>query len=257
MNRGDIFAKEFDTDPDVSTDSNYNNSNSNNNNNIISNSNNNNNNNNVDDTDIEKHLYKVLLIGDYAVGKSSIIKRYCTGIFSPNYKLTIGVDFSVKDIELEKNKIVSLQLWDIAGHERFGTMTRVYYRYAIAAIIVFDLSRPSTFDAVTKWREDVNSKVVLANQEPIPVLLLANKSDLSTSYVDSEMLDRFCKENNFIGWFATSASNDTNINEAMHFLTKEILEVAKTNHPPKPEEDTLELTKTNGEKSDDSKSCCK
>ncbi|EGC39020.1 Rab GTPase [Dictyostelium purpureum] len=250
-NSNDLYAKEFDTDPDVNGNSDF-----------INNSNNNNNNNNnssivEDGAEVEKHLYKVLLIGDYAVGKTSLIKRYCTGIFSPNYKLTIGVDFSVKDIEWEKNKVVSLQLWDIAGHERFGTMTRVYYRYAIAAIIVFDLSRPSTFDAVTKWREDVNSKVVLANQEPIPVLLLANKSDLPTSYVDSEMLDNFCKENNFIGWYATSALNNANIDEAMRFLTKKILEVAKTNHPVK-EEDGLSLNKPiTNDQDTNKKSCCK
>lgn len=53
---------------------------------------------------------------------------------------------------------MSLQLWDVAGHERFGTMTRVYYRYAIAAVIVFDVTRPATFDAVMKWRDDLNSK---------------------------------------------------------------------------------------------------
>ena len=62
-------------------------------------------------------------------------------------------------------------------------MTRVYYRYAIAAIIVFDVSRPGTFDAVIKWRDDINSKVVLPNGEQIPILLLANKCDLPEAVV--------------------------------------------------------------------------
>eukprot|EP00002_Diphylleia_rotans_P016814 TRINITY_DN3264_c0_g2_i2.p1 TRINITY_DN3264_c0_g2~~TRINITY_DN3264_c0_g2_i2.p1 ORF type:complete len:169 (-),score=37.53 TRINITY_DN3264_c0_g2_i2:37-543(-) len=123
----------------------------------------------------EQHLYKVVFLGDYACGKTSLIRRYVEGTFTPNYKLTIGVDFAVKNVEWNDSTTVSLQLWDVAGHERFGCMTSVYYKYAIAAIIVYDLSRPSTFDPVLKWRDDLNSKVVLSNDEPVPVVLLANK----------------------------------------------------------------------------------
>eukprot|EP01127_Copromyxa_protea_P016796 TRINITY_DN505_c2_g1_i1.p1 TRINITY_DN505_c2_g1~~TRINITY_DN505_c2_g1_i1.p1 ORF type:complete len:227 (+),score=59.02 TRINITY_DN505_c2_g1_i1:17-697(+) len=187
----------------------------------------------------EQHLYKVLVIGDYAVGKTSIIKRYCEGYFTPNYKLTIGVDFAVKTIDVGE-KTVSLQLWDVAGHERFGTMTRVYYKYAIAALVVFDLTRPATFEAVTKWRDDVNSKVILANDQPIPLVLLANKCDLDDVHINKEELDEFCAQNGFLTWFDTSALSDTNIDKAMHFLATKILEVADSNKPQLPP-DTLLL----------------
>jgi len=216
----------------------------------------------------QQHLYKVLVIGDYAVGKTSIIKRYCEGYFTPNYKLTIGVDFAVKDVDIDDNTRVTLQLWDVAGHERFGTMTRVYYKYAIAAIIVFDISRPATFDAVVKWKEDVNSKVVLANDEPIPLILLANKCDLPNVTIDSAALDEFCKNNGFLSWFKTSAQDNTNIDGAMEFLVQKILEVAKENQPIKPT-DTLTLSENHrqfkpGEKKGEDKnvvddvvdSCC-
>jgi len=92
------------------------------------------------------------------------------------------VDFAVKVVDWDDNTTISLQLWDVAGHERYGTMTSVYYKYAIAAIIVFDVSRPATFDTVLKWRADVNSKVMLPNtKEPIPTLLLAKKVRYSRS----------------------------------------------------------------------------
>jgi Ras-related protein Rab-32 len=121
------------------------------------------------------HLYKLLIVGDYAVGKTSLIRRYCNNEFTSNYRITIGVDFCVKQYDYDDNTSVSLQLWDIAGHERFGAMTRVYYKFAIAAVVCFDVSRPSTLDNVKKWRDDINDKVVLPDGSPIPMLLLANK----------------------------------------------------------------------------------
>ena len=177
---------------------------------------------------VKEHLYKVLVIGEFGVGKTSIIRRYTEGYFSPNYKLTIGVDFALKTLEWDESTKVNLQLWDIAGHERFGHMTRVYYKYAIAAIIVYDLSRPATFDSVLKWFHDVNQKVMLANEKPVPVLLVANKCDLedAQAHLDSSSLDEFCKEHGFIGWYPTSAKDDQNISDAMTFLVKHILSLS-------------------------------
>ncbi|ESO85453.1 hypothetical protein LOTGIDRAFT_96617, partial [Lottia gigantea] len=173
----------------------------------------------------QEHLYKILVIGEFGVGKTSIIRRYTEGTFFPNYKLTIGVDFALKTIEWDTNVKVNLQLWDIAGHERFGHMTRVYYKYAIAAIIVFDLSRPATFDSVLKWLNDVNSKVMLGNEQPVPVMLIANKCDIEDVQVQQEVLNKFCKDHKFIGWFATSAKTDVKIDEAMKFLINHILKL--------------------------------
>jgi len=195
--------------------------------------------------DKQHHLYKVIVIGDYAVGKTSLIKRYTEGYFTPNYKLTIRVDFAVKVVDWDDSTTISLQLWDVAGHERYGTMTSVYYKYAIAAIIVFDVSRPATFETVLKWRADVNSKVMLPNKEPIPTLLLANKCDIPGVVIDKEALDRFVKENGFIGWFETSAQQNTNIDKAMKYLISKILEVAAKNPVTRPvDEDIISLNNT-------------
>ncbi|XP_072031718.1 ras-related protein Rab-32B-like [Amphiura filiformis] len=183
---------------------------------------------------VTEHLYKVLVIGEFGVGKTSVIRRYTEGSFSPNYKLTIGVDFALKSLEWNDSTRINLQLWDIAGHERFGHMTRVYYKYAIAAIIVFDLSRPATFDSVLKWFTDVNQKVMLANEQPVPILLLANKCDLEETAIDSSMLDGFCRQHKFIGWFPTSAKENINIENAMQFLVRRILEL--TEEAQKPDE---------------------
>lgn len=86
-------------------------------------------------------------------------------------------------------------------------MTRVYYREAVGALIVFDVTRASTFEAVMKWKEDLDVKVTLSNGKPVPAVLLANKSDQSSEGLRTQIpkLDTFCKENGFVGWFETSA----------------------------------------------------
>lgn len=127
------------------------------------------------------------------------------------YRLTIGVDFASKVLNYDDEKDVTLQIWDIAGHERFGTMTRVYYKFAIAGVLVFDLTREATFDAVLKWKEDVNNKVVLANNQNIPLILLANKADMPDVNINKELLDNFVQEHGFIGWFPVSAKEGTGI----------------------------------------------
>uniref|UniRef100_A0A8C4RQT8 RAB38, member RAS onco family n=1 Tax=Erpetoichthys calabaricus TaxID=27687 RepID=A0A8C4RQT8_ERPCA len=116
----------------------------------------------------KEHLYKILVIGDLGVGKTSIIKRSVHQNYSPNYRATIGVDFALKVLNWDADTVVRLQLWDIAGQERFGNMTRVYYREAMGAFIVFDITRPSTFEAVMKWKEDLDSKVTVLCQSSHP-----------------------------------------------------------------------------------------
>jgi len=171
-------------------------------------------------------LYKVLVVGDLGTGKTSIIKRFVHGIFSMHYKSTIGVDFALKVINWDDKSIVRLQLWDIAGQERFGNMTRVYYKEAVGAFVVFDVTRISTFEGVLKWKHDINAKVTLPpDNRPIPVVLLANKCDLNKEGFcqDKSKMDKFCEENGFIGWFETSAKENLGIEEASRFLVKAIL----------------------------------
>jgi len=176
---------------------------------------------------VTEYLYKVLVVGDIGTGKTSIIKRFVHNIFSVHYKSTIGVDFALKVIPLDATTIVRLQLWDIAGQERFGNMTRVYYKEAVGAMVVFDVTRVGTFDAVQKWKNDIDQKVMLPpDDRPIPVILLANKCDLAKDgfFKTPAQMDKYCEENNFIGWSETSAKDNINIEKAAKFLVSKILE---------------------------------
>uniref|UniRef100_A0A7S3GMR1 Ras-related protein Rab n=1 Tax=Palpitomonas bilix TaxID=652834 RepID=A0A7S3GMR1_9EUKA len=182
------------------------------------------------DMEPREHLYKVLVVGDVGTGKTSIIKRYVHNIFSAHYKSTIGVDFALKVLNWDDGRsIIRLQLWDIAGQERFGNMTRVYYKEAVGAFVVFDVTRPSTFDAVAKWKADIDKKVFLPvgdGTTKIPVVLLANKSDLQrdASLKTNDEIGTFASQHGFIDWFETSAKDNRNIDDAASCLVKRILE---------------------------------
>ncbi|ORY91426.1 P-loop containing nucleoside triphosphate hydrolase protein [Syncephalastrum racemosum] len=193
-------------------------------------------------TEVREYLYKILVVGDLGTGKTSIIRRYVHNIFSTNYKSTIGVDFALKVIQWGPDIIVRLQLWDIAGQERFGNMTRVYYKEALGAFVVYDVTRPNTFEGVTRWKNDIDSKVRLPSSwggGPIPVVLLANKSDLKSDgqSVNAGELDKFCEENGFMQWFETSAKNNTNIDDAARVLIEKILSVEEEHGTPEEDQD--------------------
>jgi len=180
----------------------------------------------------QEYLFKILVIGDIGSGKTSIIKRYVHNFYSPHYRATIGVDFAMKVLNWDDGSIIRLQLWDIAGQERFGNMTRVYYKEASGAFIVFDVTRPATFDAVIRWKADLDAKVRLADGRPIPCLLLANKSDLEKSGFGNynqkpEDMDEYCQRHGFVGWADTSAKENTGIDEAAGHLVQNVLAVQR------------------------------
>eukprot|EP00730_Choanoeca_flexa_P017605 TRINITY_DN8498_c0_g1_i5.p1 TRINITY_DN8498_c0_g1~~TRINITY_DN8498_c0_g1_i5.p1 ORF type:complete len:144 (+),score=23.05 TRINITY_DN8498_c0_g1_i5:43-474(+) len=130
--------------------------------------------------DIE-HPVKVLIVGNGAVGKSSMIQRYCKGIFTEAYKKTIGVDFLEKKLQ-SGNEDLRLMIWDTAGQEEFDSMTKAYYRDAEACVVAFSTIDRASFDAVTSWIKKVEDEV-----GSIPMVLIQNKvgvrSDLLSEVV--------------------------------------------------------------------------
>nr|XP_046253381.1 ras-related protein Rab-7L1-like isoform X2 [Scatophagus argus] len=122
-----------------------------------------------------EHLLKILVVGDGNVGKSSFVRRYVNGQFSKTYKMTVGVDFSVKVLQWSDTEKVRLQLWDIAGQERFISMTRIYYKGAVGCVVMFDVTSSSSFLSCRHWKRDLDKKALLPNGDPIPCILLANK----------------------------------------------------------------------------------
>eukprot|EP00605_Chrysophyceae_sp_TOSAG23-4_P002048 GSChrysophyteH1.ASY1.ANO1.2269.1 assembled CDS len=169
-------------------------------------------------------LAKVLVVGNAKCGKSSIISRYTSGSFNTNYKTTIGADFVRKDVLVDLNGGVRVQLWDIAGQDRFQKLTRAYFSNAKAVVVVCDVSREGTIDAIRKWKQEVDR---YSHLPKLPVVLLANKCDLlqdaAHAFKFGAVMERLCVELGFLSWWTCSARTGEALNEAFQSLLREVV----------------------------------
>jgi len=145
------------------------------------------------------YLFKFIVIGDTAVGKSCLLHRFIDNKFKKESTHTIGVEFGSKIIEVG-GRNVKLQIWDTAGQERFRSVTRSYYRGAAGAILVYDITSRETYNHVTGWLSDARS---LANKD-IAIILVGNKADLPNREVTFLEASRFAQENDLM-FLETSA----------------------------------------------------
>lgn len=127
------------------------------------------------DTGSFDHLFKILLIGDSAVGKSSLLLRFTDGTFEASQQSTIGVDFKVK-MMTTAGKRCKVTIWDTAGQERFRTLTSSYYRGAHGIILVYDVTRPETFEHLEQWLGEVQMYCPAGGKHVVK-LLVGNKTD--------------------------------------------------------------------------------
>ena len=163
-------------------------------------------------------LFKILLLGDSGVGKSCIILRYIENNFSTNLMNSIGVDFKLKNIELD-NKKIKLQIWDTAGQERFRTITTSYYKGAHAIIICFDITDRGSFEHIRNWMADIDKFA----KEGVLRILVGNKCDLEhTRQVRKEEGNEIA--NNYgIKYIETSAKDTINIEDLFISTAKTLL----------------------------------
>jgi len=163
-------------------------------------------------------LFKLVLLGDSAVGKSSILVRFSDDEFVESHINTIGVDFRYRTVTID-NHVVKLQIWDTAGQEKYRTIVRAYYRGADGVVLVYDVTNQDSFDHVDEWLADVDK---FAERNPVR-LLVGNKADLMDQRQVSEELASKYAEENHISWLETSAKTNTNIHAIFLTLAKELI----------------------------------
>ncbi len=164
---------------------------------------------------IKKYTLKVIIIGESAVGKTSLVKKFVSGKFIKDYRSSIGTNIFTKKLNLKDSSNATLQLWDIAGQERWINMRHSYYIGAQGAIIVADLSRKNTFDQIEKfWVPDVRIYC-----EITPIILLANKSDLKRD-IDENEIYSIGKKIDAKAVFLTSAKTGENVELAFQVISE-------------------------------------
>ncbi|MFX1573095.1 MAG: Rab family GTPase [Promethearchaeota archaeon] len=166
-------------------------------------------------SNIKKFTLKIILIGDPAVGKTSLVKKFVSGQFSRDYRSSIGTNIYIKNIILNNNVKVTLQIWDIAGQERWTKMRNAYYAGAKGILLVGDLTRKNTFIQIEDfWFPDMKHYCPSA-----PISLLANKNDLVKELTEQEITS-LGRRINSISTFYTSAKTGDNVELAFKTISE-------------------------------------
>jgi Ras-related protein Rab-35 len=201
------------------------------------------------------HLFKLLIIGDSGVGKSSLLVRFADNHFSGNYITTIGVDFKIRTIEINGER-VKLQIWDTAGQERFRTITSTYYRGTHGVIVVYDVSSGESFANVKRWLHEIDANCDVVNR-----ILVGNKNDdPDRKVVLTEDARRFADQMG-IQLFETSAKDNINVEEMFRSITTLVLKSKKDQKELRDDPSKIDLSKGRhgrpNQKTNPKSKCCK
>lgn len=188
-------------------------------------------------------LVKTLLIGDSGVGKTAIMKRFTDGTFEPSYISTIGVDFAIRNLDIE-GKRCKIQVWDTAGQERFRNITSAYYRGAHAIVIVFDVTSQESFRNVRFWLTEVARYA----SDDARTVLCANKTDMASKrVVDEETVQQLADELQ-LPVYEVSAKSSSNIDDvftsaSLRYLNERARTLAASYSEPLPaKRDTVDMS---------------
>ncbi|KAJ4907127.1 Ras-related protein RABA1h [Raphanus sativus] len=170
------------------------------------------------------YLFKVVLTGDSGVGKSNLLSRFTKNDFSHDSRSTIGVEFATRSIQVD-DKIVKAQIWDTAGQERYRAITSAYYRGAVGALLVYDVTRHVTFENVERWLKELRNHT----DANIVIMLVGNKADLRhLRAIPTEEVKAFAeRENTF--FMETSALEALNVENAFTEVLTQIYRVVSKN----------------------------
>ena len=210
----------------------------------------------------QKISFKIILLGDSSVGKTSLLLRFCDGKFDSDSISTIGIDRKCKYIKSD-NKLIELNIWDTAGQERFRSIAKNSYKGADGILLIYDLTNKKTFLNVKKWIDDIKESIDF-NQ--IGFIVVANKCDEEKENweVDEEMENKLIETHN-IKIMKTSAKNDTNVNDTFASLLDQMLKLGlgkKWNGDEDDDDENKEqgkgvVLKNNKKKGKGNDGCCK
>ena len=165
-------------------------------------------------------LYKILLLGDSSVGKTCFLMRYTDNTFQEIHMSTIGLDYKLKNVQLDDGKMVKIQIWDTAGQDRFRSITKNYYKGADGIILIYDITNKKSFENVRNWINQIKEEV----SEKVSIILVGNKiDDEEHRVVLTEDGEKIAKELGLM-FFECSAKSGVNIDSTFNELVKKTVE---------------------------------
>ncbi|XP_023118212.1 ras-related protein Rab-42b [Amphiprion ocellaris] len=173
------------------------------------------------DLTLWQYQFRIIMLGDSTVGKSSMLKRYTEDLFLESINQTVGVDFYVHFLEVEPGVRVKLQFWDTAGQERFRSVTRSYYRNSVGGLLVFDMTNRASFDHIKEWHAEVCERV---QPHKVLFILVGQKSDRDAHkerVVSREEAEKLAGQLG-MPYVEASAKSGQNVRESFELLTRRI-----------------------------------
>ena len=212
-----------------------------------------------EDIDVEihyDHLYKIVIIGDSGVGKTSLISKYVKGIFPPSPLPTIAIEFATKIIQIKEGGYIKAQIWDTAGQERYKSITSHHYKKAIGGLIVYDITRRTTYDHVYQWLCDLKDNA----EKGVISTLIGNKKDLlernnrkrEVTYNEASDL---AKKYNML-FYETSAYTSVKVNDAFEDLLQEIYNERRRVSNTNKSIGSTKVLSLNNDNGNENKQCC-
>eukprot|EP00826_Nyctotherus_ovalis_P042828 TRINITY_DN4469_c0_g3_i2.p1 TRINITY_DN4469_c0_g3~~TRINITY_DN4469_c0_g3_i2.p1 ORF type:complete len:159 (+),score=69.65 TRINITY_DN4469_c0_g3_i2:182-658(+) len=155
------------------------------------------------------------------------MQQYIQNTFTSQYKATIGAEFLSKEVIVD-DQLVTMQIWDTAGQEKYQSVQRVFYRGTDGCIIVYDLTNPASFANVAKWKDEFFNSANLETTTNFPLIIVGNKADLAEGRrVSKEKAMLWCKENGELVHYEASAKTAVNVREAFEAIAKKAAEKQK------------------------------
>ena len=169
------------------------------------------------------YQFKIILVGDSAVGKTSLVNRFMGSEFQDNISCTINADFKLKSISLDASTGVDLTVWDTCGQEKYRSMTRQYFKDAQGVILVFDVNNENSFKGLSLWLNEIKNN---CNNNNVSIVLVANKIDLNERVISKEEGNEFAEKNGLL-YVETSSKDGININTPFENLSSNIIQKIK------------------------------
>lgn len=207
----------------------------------------------VADKSHHDYLVKLLIIGDSSVGKSCLLLRFCDDSFTPSFITTVGIDFKIRTIELDGEK-VKLQIWDTAGQERFRTITTAYYRGAMGIIFAYDVTKKESFEHMEQWMKEV---LKLAASD-VDKMLVGCKCDLENERTVGKKSGMVFAEEHRMQFLEVSAKENINVDRCFIDITRRV-KSRLVSTSQNESEDAIRVLNTprGGDNSKGQSKCCK